>query len=93
MSTQLTRQTLFGVPEQTVRVIKTFNIDADEQFCTYIRNGAVQGDVFSVPDPDDVTTLETIDALAEGDYIDIVFAPAATISGQPVISAATVVAN
>lgn len=93
--TSLARQELFGSPEQTVRLIKSFAIDADEVFCTFIRNGEIMGDVFSVPDSADVTTLATLqnNEIGDGDYLTITFTLAATISGQPVISSADLVSQ
>ena len=93
MSTLLARQEFFGSPVQTLRVVKAYAVDADEVFVTFIRNGNICGDVFSVPDAADVTTLGTNEELSEGDYLTITFTPAATISGQPVISSADLVAN
>lgn len=93
MSTLLVRQELNGVPEQTVRVLKAYAINATEVFVTFIRNGQIYGDVFSVPDSNDVTVLATNEDLSEGDYINITFTPAATVSGIPVCSDASVVTN
>jgi len=90
MATTLARQAIENGTAPSVTVTSAYRVSVDEFLLIYTRSAAVHADIFKVPAVEDQAILAA--GAGDGEHMNVVVAAGSSdLTGQPLVTAATLV--